>query len=362
MKPVRKQGFPALLHRELRRAVAHRTRRGAAEGPSGDRRSDMPSPRPLPEQIRGRPFTVTEALALGIGRNRLTRSDLTSPVPGVRIPRLALSADPYEAPWERVRRLHLERAGAEAVRMPFATCFSHITAGLIHGFPLDAHRVEVSPIHVTAKSDAARRQRDGVKVHPLPRDLRRTRVIAGLRVTHPIDTWCALSSILSVDELVAIGDHLVRRQKPEATMAQLAAAVSRYAGRHGSKRLREAFELVRPMTDSVRETQVRVILVRAELPEPAINIMVRDREGRRIKLGDMVYESYRVLVEYDGEQHRTDAAQYDKDAEDLERAASAGWLQIRVRKGHLRHPAVIAERVRHALRSRGWPDPPTTVV
>ena len=104
--------------------------------------------------------------------------------------------------------------------MPFASCVSHITAGLVHEFPLAAHRVEVSPIHVTAKSDAARRQRGGVKVHPLPRDLRRTMVVEGLRVTHPIDTWCALSAILTLDELVAIGDHLVRRQGPDATMEE----------------------------------------------------------------------------------------------------------------------------------------------
>jgi hypothetical protein len=246
--------------------------------------------------------------------------------------------------------------------MPFANCVSHITAGLVHQFPLDAHRVEVSPIHVTAKSDAARRQRDGVKVHPLPRDLRRTMVVEGLRVTHPIDTWCALSAILTLDELVAIGDHLVRRQRPDATMEELERVVSAYSGRRGAKRLREALELVRPRTDSVKETQVRLILVRAGLPEPAINIVVRDRQGRQIKLGDMVYESYRVLVEYDGEQHRTDAAQYNKDAEDLERAASAGWLQIRVRKGHLQDPAAVAARVRQALRSRGWPGPPTPLI
>ncbi len=100
--------------------------------------------------------------------------------------------------------------------------------------------------------------------------------------------------------------------------------------------------------------------MRAGLPEPAINVVVRDRRGRRIRLGDMVYPEYGVLVEYDGEQHRTDDDQYDKDATHLERAFASGWIVIRVRKAHLHDPSALAARVRSALRSRGWPTPPSS--
>lgn len=189
-------------------------------------------------------------------------------------------------------------------------------------------------------------------MHPLPRDFRRLVTREGLCCTSPIDTWCAQAATLSIDELVEIGDHLVRRQDPDATVEELHDAVRRYAGRHGAKRLRAAAELVRPRTDSPKETAVRLALVRAGLPEPRINLPVMDAEGRVIRLGDMVYEQQRVLVEYDGDQHRTDLDQYDKDVDALERAAAAGWLVIRVRARHLRHPEQVAARVAAALRSR----------
>ena len=56
-------------------------------------RGGMPHPRPLPESLAGLPFTVSDALAVGVGRDRLERSDLTAPFIGVRA-RAALVIDP----------------------------------------------------------------------------------------------------------------------------------------------------------------------------------------------------------------------------------------------------------------------------
>jgi hypothetical protein len=240
--------------------------------------------------------------------------------------------------------------------MPRTAALSHITAAVIHGLPLRLHRLQGSPVHVTVPDDDARRRHRGAAMHPLPRDMFRIRTIDGMRVTHAADTWCALSAILSVGELVAIGDHLVRRQHPDADMAELAAAVHRYSGRHGAKRLREALALIRPRTDSPKETELRLRILEAGLPEPAVNQAVRDLRGHHIKLGDLVYQEYRVLVEYDGEQHRTDTAQYAKDARDLERAMNSGWLVVRVRRGE---ESTVAPRTRAALRAHGWTPRPT---
>lgn len=313
---------------------------------------------PLPAQLLGRPFSLDEADAIGIPRSRLRRSDVESPVPGVRVARTedrrragqASTTGTIEKPWKRAQRRLLERARIEHARLADGSALSHTTAAAVHGFPLRTSRLLDPKVHVTTYSENARRRRRGLAVHPLPRDERRV-IVDGLWVTHPVDTWCALSAVVTLDELVELGDHLVRRQDPLATMTALDAAVRRYAGRKGAKKLRAALELVRPRTDSVRETRVRLALTRAGLPEPAVNTSVRDQHGRHIKLGDMVYEKERVLVEYDGEQHRTDSQQYHKDARDLEEAAAAGWLVIRVRK-HDRDLASVAERVRAALRSR----------
>ncbi|GAA5031287.1 hypothetical protein ACFQRL_10555 [Microbacterium fluvii] len=314
----------------------------------------MPKPKPLPPTLQGRAFTTGEAAAHGVSKSRLRRSDLSTPVRGHHEPRTEPApVDPDEQPWQKARRELLARARAEHLRLPTGAALSHLTAAAVHGFPLSMKRLASGTIHITTTSDAARRRHRGVKVHPLPRDERRV-VVDDMWLTHPLDTWCALASMLPLDELVELGDHLVRRQEPDATLTQLREGVRRYGGRRGAKKLRAALELVRERTDSVRETRLRLALLRAGLPEPAVNIVVRDGDGRRIKLGDLVYAEAKVLVEYDGEQHRTDSDQYAKDARDLERAAEAGWLVIRVRKGD-RDNRAIAARVRRALRSRGVP-------
>ena len=309
---------------------------------------------PFPDHLKGRPFSIGEADVSGVPRSRLRRSDVETPVRGVRLHRppedRVRKRKRSKKLWVRLRREIIAAARIEHARHALGSAFSHLTAAVLHRFPLRMHRLDPTVLHITTYSDNARRRRIGLRVHPMPRDERRV-LVKGMMATHPVDTWCALSALLTLDELVAIGDHLVRRQSPDATMDDLRVAVDRYAGRHGAKRLREALELVRPRTDSPKETELRLILVRAGLPEPEVNISVRDREGRHIKLGDLVYEEERVLVEYDGEQHRTDSEQYAKDARDLERATNAGWKVIRVRKGD-RDAREIVARVRLALGRR----------
>lgn len=186
-------------------------------------------------------------------------------------------------------------------------------------------------------------------MHPMPRDLVVVSRIHGVLCTAPVDTWCALSAMLSFTELVVIGDWLVRREDPLSDLDTLHRAVKGYAGRHGAKRLREAVEVVRPRTDSPKESEVRLHLAAAGLPCPAVNHVIRDGRGDYIRRGDMVYADEKVLVEYDGDQHRTDRAQYVKDQDHLDRLRAAGWIVIRIRSEHLRSPGLIAARVRRAL-------------
>jgi very-short-patch-repair endonuclease len=58
---------------------------------------------------------------------------------------------------------------------------------------------------------------------------------------------------------------------------------------------------------------------------------VRDREGREIGYFDLVWPELRIIVEYDGDQHRTSAYQYDRDIRRFDRASEAGYRVIRVR-------------------------------
>src|SRR5690606_18615632 len=102
-----------------------------------------------------------------------------------------------------------------------------------------------------------------------------------LRVVHPVGAWCQLATDLTVRELVVLGDALVRRHDPWATREELEAAVVAFRGR-GKRRLVAALELVRPRTDSPPETELRLDILEAGLPEPGVNVAIHDVHGRLI--------------------------------------------------------------------------------
>lgn len=231
---------------------------------------------------------------------------------------------------------------------------SHTTAARLQHLPLPPRLRQDLSVHVSVAKREKRPQVAGIRSHLAPRDIRSAVVVDGRRVTSPVQTWCALAPLLRLGELVAVGDDLVRRIDPPAATAELRSAVQRSAGRHGAKKLRTALELVRPRTDSPKETELRLMLVDGLLPEPIVNHPLFDVRGDFIRHGDLAYPRHLVLVEYNGEQHRTDDAQFRLDTEQLERIVAAGWLVVQVVKGQMSDPSAVTRRVRAALLARGW--------
>ena len=100
---------------------------------------------------------------------------------------------------------------------------------------------------------------------------------------------------------------------------------------------------------------LRLDLAAAGLPEPEVNGEIRTAGGALVAYGDLVFRPYKVLAEYDGEQHRTDSAQYSRDVDRLDDLARLGWRTVRFTRRH-RNGARLEriERVRAALVARGW--------
>ncbi len=73
------------------------------------------------------------------------------------------------------------------------------------------------------------------------------------------------------------------RRSPFSTEAKLATAAAAMTRRRGCAAAAEALQWIRPRTDSAKETELRLLLVHARLPEPAVNCAMLDGEGR---LGD----------------------------------------------------------------------------
>lgn len=240
--------------------------------------------------------------------------------------------------------------------------FSHETAAQLWQVPLPGWMQRDSRIHVATFDDSNRPRVAGVVGHQLSNPALRLTERAGLRVLDPATVWLQLAPKLSLDELVAAADHLVltpryldaHDPRPYVPLDKLADRARRFRGR-GRRNALAALELVRDGSESPKESLLRLALVRAGLPEPALNLPIVGADGIRIGFGDLVYPDFRVVVEYEGEQHREDAGQFYSDIERHEGFVRAGWIHLRETKvtpgvGPRSTPA----RTREALRSRGW--------
>lgn len=187
----------------------------------------------------------------------------------------------------------------------------------------------------------------------------------GLRVVSPATLWAQLAEELTVDELIALGDALVHEPRGprglpatagsgHTTITRLEAAL-RAGRRTGIARLREALPQIRVGSASPSETDLRLALIRAGLPEPTLDFEVIGPRGESIGFTELAYPPHRVLVEYEGDHHRTDRAQWNRDIEKHALAAAAGWAVLRITSRHL-HPRADAavHQVREALVRAGW--------
>ncbi|WP_067949529.1 hypothetical protein [Agromyces sp. NDB4Y10] len=294
----------------------------------------MPA-RPLPPQLRRVPFSVPRADELGVPRGRLRALDLSAPFHGVRA-----TVPPAT---------HAERCAAFAARMPVTQVFSHATAALLWGVPLPS-ALERGPLHVSALRGREPRV-PGVVGHRLRADRVRVGAVRGLPVVSACDSWCQLATALSHDDLVAAGDRLLGWPRPLVSADELDAAIERHRGGRGTS-ARDAARLdLRPGAASPRETRLRLQVIRAGFPEPELNAPIPLSAGWTAH-GDLVFRAYGVLLEYDGEQHRGDDAQFHRDVERLNDLAADGWIVIRVGR---RLPMQRAlDQLERAMRSRGW--------
>lgn len=184
--------------------------------------------------------------------------------------------------------------------------------------------------------------------------------VEGARVTSRLRTLLDLAGVLTVDDLVQIGDHLVRlprpwfeqRRNPFATPQQLRAAAQAFSGR-GSRRLREAMDLVRLSSDSPAETRLRLAFVRHGLPEPLAN--VRAYAGD-VDLGqpDLHWPQWGVAVEHEGPGH-LDRRQQRRDIKRGEKRRNHGWREVCTTAEDLHDDCWGAvHRATAALRRQGW--------
>lgn len=296
----------------------------------------MPRPTPLPESL-GPSFSAGDALHAGASRRRLRARDLDAPFYGVRV----VGGPPASLE---------ERCRAYLPVMAATHVFSHATAALLHGIPVPRRAESSAALHVTALRGGRAPRGNGIAGHRTTATVG-VRILRGIPLLAPAETWSSLATVLHHDELIAAGDRLIGLPHPLATMQEMREAISRLGRRGGVRALRSALDEVRPGSHSPKETATRLVLARARLPEPELNAAVSLRSGR-VTRGDLVFRPWQVLVEYDGEQHATDLAQWRIDVDRLNDFVEDGWRVIRVTKQTA--PSELVARTERALRERGW--------
>ena len=88
--------------------------------------------------------------------------------------------------------------------------------------------------------------------------------------------------------------------------------------------------LVDAGAESPRETWLRLLLIEAGYPRPQTQIPVYGEYGELVAVLDMGWEDVKIAVEYEGDQHRTDRRQFNKDIERFEALPELGWIIVRV--------------------------------
>jgi hypothetical protein len=184
----------------------------------------------------------------------------------------------------------------------------------------------------------------------LIRDQEVTRVV-GLPVTTPTRTAYDLGRLVPRGESMARLDALMRANP--FSVDDVRQLITTHPGARGLLWLRVALPLVDGGSASPRETWLRLLLIDAGLPTPTTQIPVHEH-WQLVALLDMGWETHKVAVEYDGDQHRTNRRQYAKDQWRLRKLETLGWIVIRVIAED--KPAEVVRRVRVALRRRGYAD------
>jgi hypothetical protein len=287
----------------------------------------------FPAALASGPFTAAEAAALGVGRGVLSGPSVRRLFNGVYI---TAGREPDLVDWVRA---------AEHI-LPPNTVATGVTAlhlmGVLVGpaMPLrflNAHQHQVRQPQIQVARTAELPTNDGHTVC----------------AAH---AFVAAAPDLDLAGLVAAGDWLVRLRltsPPE---------LRGYADNHRDKGIalaRRAAGLVRARVDSPRESMLRLCLILAGLPEPEINIVI-GTDDYPIGRVDLLYRAFKVILEYEGDQHRTDRTQWNLDIYRADEFQAEGYALIRVTSLHLRHARQLVLRVHQVLVGRGYTGPAPT--
>lgn len=299
---------------------------------------------PLPFSFSSVPFTVHEARAASLSNGRLRSSDLTSAGRLLYLP----------TGWDfEIRGL----ARALCAATPGAW-ISHLTAAVVLGLWLPTWFRDCRELHLSKPRNLPPVRREGVVGHTVLAFDGEIMMLDGMRISTPARTWLDLASLVPLEDLVAVGDQLIRlprpgledRAEPWSTLPELQEMLRRHPKLKGIVKARAAVELIRPGADSAPETFLRLALTAAGLPEPELQLRIV-KDDPYSPAADLGYRAHRIAIQYDGGHHLT-REQQSRDNRRDETFNAAGWRYFKFNADDLAHDFHRAvNQVRLALKS-----------
>jgi very-short-patch-repair endonuclease len=133
---------------------------------------------------------------------------------------------------------------------------------------------------------------------------------------HPIGT-----SVAAIDALA---------RATRLNIADVEPLTERYKGHRNVRRARAVLNLVDAGSQSPRETWLRLLLLEAGYRRPQTQIPVYGEYGELVAVLDMGWDDIKVAVEYEGDHHRADRRQFNRDIARYDALTELGWIVVRV--------------------------------
>lgn len=191
--------------------------------------------------------------------------------------------------------------------------FSHVTALRLLGIEVPKMAAEVrggsalcwEAVHTCTAERRTRTDMKNVRSHLWSRPLRPVLVDGRFRCVDPLVAWEQMAEWLTLDELVVLGDAMMRRQRNFIPDGVRGFERILEADRHfrGRKACLKALPLLRCGTDSSQETRLRLLMEKHGLTGAVVNMKTLDPLSGKVSYFDIAYPQHGFALEYHGRQH-----------------------------------------------------------
>ncbi|NMM98411.1 hypothetical protein [Bifidobacterium olomucense] len=193
----------------------------------------------------------------------------------------------------------------------------------------------------------------------MARNVHINRYVYALDVIH---TWAQLAAYCSLESLIALGDAIItaiarkpslaQGRSPETILSDMAECITAMPKFNAKSSCLLALQFMAPRVDSPKESEIRITTTKYGLPQSVTNYVVPGvtfKSGTPITV-DLAWPDFRVGIEYDGDQHRTDRAQWRRDQEKREKLRHHNWVIIIATAASLADEPSRAELSYHVAR------------